>query len=123
MELTERLVDATADGGPAILFGAIHAEGGHNYNAMILAEKWRAVARRLKRELPNYGTFDEKRVFTSGPLPDPIVWRGMKLGVPICEDIWLEPVCAHLARAGAEILLVPNGSPFDSTRTTAVRDW
>ncbi|MEO6360876.1 MAG: NAD+ synthase, partial [Sphingomicrobium sp.] len=71
------------------------------------------VGRSLKRELPNYGTFDEKRVFASGPLPEPIDFRGVKLGVPICEDIWLEPVCAHLAAAGAEILLVPNGSPYE----------
>ena len=113
MELTERLVDATADGGPAILFGAVHSEGGLNYNAYILAENGVLVARRLKRELPNYGTFDEKRVFTAGPLPEPVEWRGMTLGIPICEDIWLEPVCAHLAKAGAEILLVPNGSPYE----------
>ena len=113
MEAAERLVDATADGGPAILFGSIHAEEGAAYNAMILAEGGKLVARRLKHELPNYGTFDEKRVFAAGPLPDPVEWRGIKLGIPICEDIWLEAVCAHLAKAGAEILLVPNGSPFE----------
>ncbi len=126
MELTERLVDATADGGPAILFGAVHAEEGRTYNAVILAENGVLVARRLKRELPNYGTFDEKRIFAAGPLPDPIEWRGVKLGVPVCEDIWLEPVCAHLAQEGAEILLVPNGSPYeldkDDSRQRLVKD-
>ncbi len=126
MELTDRLVDATAEGGPAVLFGAVHAEGGANYNAVILAEGGTIVARRLKRELPNYGTFDEKRVFAPGPMPDPVDWRGIRLGIPICEDIWLEPVCAHLARAGAEILLVPNGSPYeldkDEVRQRLVRD-
>ena len=113
MEAAERLVDATADGGPAMLFGSLHAENGAVYNAMILAEGGKLIARRLKHELPNYGTFDEKRVFAAGPLPAPVEWRGIKLGIPICEDIWLEPVCAHLAKAGAEILLVPNGSPFE----------
>ncbi|MCY7399150.1 MAG: NAD+ synthase, partial [Sphingomonas bacterium] len=113
MEAAERLVDATADGGPAILFGSLHAEGGAVYNAMLLAEGGKLVARRLKHELPNYGTFDEKRVFAAGPLPDPVEWRGVSLGIPICEDIWLEPVTAHLAQAGAEILLVSNGSPFE----------
>ncbi len=113
MEAAERLIDATADGGPAILFGSIHAEEGAAYNVMILAEGGKLVARRLKHELPNYGTFDEKRVFAAGPLPEPVEWRGVRLGIPICEDIWLEPVCAHLAKAGAEILLVPNGSPFE----------
>ena len=113
MEAAERLIDATADDGPAILFGSVHEQDGAVYNAMLLAEGGKLVARRLKHELPNYGTFDEKRVFAPGPLPDPVEWRGVKLGIPICEDIWLEPVCAHLAKAGAEILLVPNGSPFE----------
>jgi NAD+ synthase len=67
----------------------------------------------LKRELPNYGTFDEKRIFTPGPVPEPLDFMGVKIGVPICEDIWQEIVCAHLADAGAEMLLVPNGSPYE----------
>ncbi|WP_420854299.1 NAD+ synthase [Sphingomicrobium nitratireducens] len=126
MEAAERLADATAHEGPAILFGTIHAEGGANYNAMVLAEDGKVVARRLKHELPNYGTFDELRVFAPGPLPEPIEWRGVKLGLPICEDIWLEPVCHHLKAAGAELLLVPNGSPYelgkDEIRQALVRD-
>jgi NAD+ synthase len=125
MEAAERLVDATAEPGPALLFGSIHHEAGLNYNVMILAEGGRIVARTLKRELPNYGTFDEKRVFASGPLPEPIDFRGVKIGVPICEDIWQEIVCSHLAKAGAELLLVPNGSPYeldkDDKRVTLVR--
>jgi NAD+ synthase len=116
MEAAERLVDATADGGPALLFGGIHAEDGANYNVVILAEGGRIVGRRLKHELPNYGTFDEKRVFASGPLPEPILFKGVRLGVPICEDIWQEAVCAHLAGAGAELLLVPNGSPYETDK-------
>jgi NAD+ synthase len=113
IEAAERLADATADGGPALLFGALVVEDGLVYNAMILAEGGRVVARTLKHELPNYGTFDEKRVFASGPLPVPMEFRGVRIGVPICEDIWREPVCAALARAGAELLLVPNGSPYE----------
>ncbi|HXG81420.1 MAG TPA: NAD+ synthase, partial [Sphingomicrobium sp.] len=116
MDAAERLVDATVDGGPALLFGSIHAEGGASYNCVILAEGGRIVGRRLKHELPNYGTFDEKRVFTHGPLPEPIDFRGVKLGVPICEDIWQERVCAHLVRQGAEILLSPNGSPYETDK-------
>jgi NAD+ synthase len=113
MEASERLIDATADNGPAILFGSLHEEEGQVYNAVLLAEGGALVARRLKHELPNYGTFDEKRVFAPGPLPEPVEWRGVRLGIPICEDIWLEAVVAHLADQGAEILLVPNGSPFE----------
>ncbi|WP_118858135.1 NAD+ synthase [Sphingomonas mesophila] len=113
MEASERLIDSTADGGPALLFGSLHHEEGRDYNAVLLADGGKLVARRLKHELPNYGTFDEKRVFASGPLPDPVEWRGVKLGIPICEDIWLEAVCAHLAKSGAELLLVTNGSPYE----------
>jgi NAD+ synthase len=113
MEAAERLVDATASPGPALLFGTIIHEGGLNYNAVVLAEDGRVLARRLKRELPNYGTFDEKRVFAPGPLPEPIEFRGVKIGVPICEDIWQETVVAHLASSGAELLLSPNGSPYE----------
>ena len=113
MEVTERLVDATSSPGPALLFGTIFAEGDGTYNAMVLASEGRVVGRALKRELPNYGTFDEKRIFTPGPMPEPLEFNGVKIGVPICEDIWLEPVCAHLAERGAELLLVPNGSPYE----------
>jgi NAD+ synthase len=113
METAEKLVEATIEPGPAMLIGTIVSEGGLNYNAMILADGGRIVGRTLKRELPNYGTFDEKRVFAPGPLPEPIEFRGVRLGVPICEDIWQEVVCSHLAEAGADLLLVPNGSPYE----------
>jgi NAD+ synthase len=112
-ECTDRLVAATVEPGPALLIGTIIAEGGLNYNALVLADGGKVLARTLKRELPNYGTFDEKRVFAPGPLPEPILFKGVKIGLPICEDIWQEVVCAHLADAGAEILLVPNGSPYE----------
>src|SRR3954447_7516900 len=113
MECAERLVDATAEPGPAMLIGTILNEGGLNYNAFLLADGGRVIGRTLKRELPNYGTFDEKRIFAPGPIPEPLEFKGVKLGVPICEDIWQEVVCGHLADAGAEMLLVPNGSPYE----------
>jgi NAD+ synthase len=124
-EQTDELVAATAEPGPAVLFGTIVVEGNRTYNAMLLASRGRVLGRTLKRELPNYGTFDEKRIFAPGPLPEPIEFKGVKLGVPICEDIWAEIVCAHLAEAGADLLLVPNGSPYeldkDETRYRLVR--
>ena len=112
-EWTDRLVAATTEPGPAMLIGTIVAEGGGVYNAVILADGGRVIGRTLKHELPNYGTFDEKRIFTPGPLPEPIEFKGVKIGLPICEDIWQEIVCAHLLEAGAEMLLVPNGSPYE----------
>jgi len=112
-EWTDQLVAATTEPGPAMLIGTIISEAGSTYNAFVLANGGRVLARTLKRELPNYGTFDEKRIFTPGPMPQPIEFMGVKIGVPICEDIWQEQVCAHLAEAGAEMLLVPNGSPYE----------
>ncbi|MEO6581597.1 MAG: NAD+ synthase [Sphingomicrobium sp.] len=117
MEAAERLIDATATPGPAILFGSIVNEGGANYNALLLADGGRLIGRTFKRELPNYGTFDEKRVFTPGPMPEPVEYKGVKLGLPICEDMWLDPVCAHLAELGAELFLVPHGSPYELDKT------
>jgi NAD+ synthase len=112
-EFTDELVAATSEPGPAVLIGTVIHEGGLNYNAVLLADGGKVIGRTLKRELPNYGTFDEKRIFAPGPLPEPIEFMGVKLGVPVCEDIWQEVVCGHLAEAGAEMLLVPNGSPYE----------
>ncbi|MES2327883.1 MAG: NAD+ synthase [Pseudomonadota bacterium] len=112
-ECTDDLVAATVEPGPALVIGTITNEGGQNFNTLLLAEGGKVVGRTFKHELPNYGTFDEKRVFTPGPLPSPIEWRGIKLGLPVCEDMWLEPVCAHLAELGAELFIVPHGSPYE----------
>ena len=111
-ELAE-LAKATADGGPAMLVGSIFVEGGLLYNGIALLDAGRVAAVRYKRELPNYGTFDEKRIFASGPLPEPVVFRGVRLGLPICEDGWLAPVSKHLADQGAELLISANGSPYE----------
>jgi NAD+ synthase len=93
-------------------------EDGHVYNAAILIDKG-TTARRFKSDLPNYGVFDEKRVFTPGPLPKPVNFRGIPIGVPVCEDMWTPPITAHLARLGAEFFIVPNGSPFETGKFPA----
>ena len=108
----ERLAAATVSG-PAMLVGTVLAEAGRLYNAMALLDGGRIAAWTRKHELPNYGVFDEKRVFAAGPLPQPIAFRGVRIGVPICEDIWFPAVCAALRDAGADMLIVPNGSPYE----------
>jgi len=113
IEVTGRLVEATRAPGPAMLIGTLVGEKGATYNAVLLANEGRVLGRTLKHDLPNYGTFDEKRIFTPGPKPEPIEFKGVRIGVPICEDIWQETVCTHLAEQGAEFLLVPNGSPYE----------
>ncbi len=108
----EQLARDTADGGPAMLVGTPWVEAGKLYNAYAVLDGGRIAALRFKADLPNYGVFDEKRVFASGPQPGPVNLRGVRLGLPICEDIWNEEVCETLAETGAEILIVPNGSPY-----------
>jgi NAD+ synthase len=108
----EDLARLTDDGGPAILIGLPWAEHGACYNAYALLDGGRIEAVRYKVDLPNYGVFDEKRVFAAGRPSGPLVFRGVRLGVPICEDIWREEVVECLAETGAELLLVPNGSPY-----------
>ncbi len=99
--------------GPAVITGTIWPDAGQVYNAAVLIEDGAVASVRKKVDLPNYGVFDEKRVFAPGALPSPMNFRGVRLGVPICEDIWKEEVAECLAECGAEILIVPNGSPFD----------
>jgi NAD+ synthase len=100
--------------GPAILIGAPWVEEGRLYNAFLLLDEGHVANRTFKVDLPNYGVFDEKRVFAAGPTPTPMKVRGVHLGVPVCEDIWTASVCAALAQGGAELLVVPNGSPFEA---------
>jgi len=102
--------------GPAVLATTPWRDDGRVYNAAVLLEGGRIAAVRYKHELPNYGVFDEKRVFAAGQLPEPIDFRGIRLGVMICEDMWFPTVSQHLSDAGADLLIVPNGSPFERTK-------
>lgn len=108
-----KLALATADGGPAMLVGSIFVDDGALYNGIALLDDGEIKDVRYKHELPNYGTFDEKRIFAAGPLPEPIEFKGVRLGVPICEDGWLAPVSLHLKERGAELLISTNGSPYE----------
>ena len=113
----EELARETADGGPALLMGTPWVDGGKLYNGYCLLDRGAIAAVRLKVNLPNYGVFDERRVFAAGPVPGPVSFRGVRLGTPICEDIWTdwgdyENVVECLAETGAELLIVPNGSPY-----------
>jgi NAD+ synthase len=108
------LAEDTADGGPGIVIGTPLRRKSGLHNAVMVIDGGKVIAERFKLDLPNYGEFDEKRVFQAGPdVPGPVNFRGVRLGIPICEDIWGElGICETLAESGAEILLVPNGSPY-----------
>ncbi len=112
----EELAKETGAGKPALLVTTPWRENGKLYNAVLLLDGGTIAAKRFKYDLPNYGVFDEKRVFAPGPMPGPINFRDVRLGVPICEDIWKPDVVECLQESGAEILLVPNGSPFETDK-------
>ena len=107
------LASETADGGPALIIGAPWRVEGACYNAALVLDGGTIKGVRLKHHLPNYGVFDEKRVFASGPPSGPIVVRGVRLGVIVCEDMWFEDVAETVSETGAEIIIVINGSPFE----------
>jgi NAD+ synthase len=103
--------------GPGLIVGGPWRERDRIYNAAFVMDGGQITARRAKHELPNYGVFDDKRVFDAGPAPGPVVFRGTRLGLMICEDWWFPPVCETLAETGAELLLSINGSPFECDKT------
>ena len=112
----------TADGGPAMIVGAPWRDpdeaGAPLFNAAFLLENGEIAAVRKKVRLPNYGVFDEPRRFAPGPaFPEPTTFRGVKLGLMICEDMWLPGAGESLAEAGAEFFIVPHGSPFRMSAT------
>lgn len=109
----EALAKDTEDGGPGVVIGAPRQTPDGRYNGVLLLDGGRVVAERYKVDLPNYSEFDEKRVFDVGPMPGPVNFRGIRIGLPVCEDIWGDfGVCETLAETGAELLLVVNGSPY-----------
>ncbi|MDB5492079.1 MAG: nadE [Micavibrio sp.] len=107
--------------GFALQSGAMHVllpcpwrHNGKTYNAVHLIGDGKIQATRFKYNLPNYGVFDEQRIFESGPLPAPIPFRGNTLGVMICEDCWFPDVALALKNGGADCLIVVNASPFET---------
>ncbi len=109
----EALAAETADGGPGLVIGGPWRDGQALHNALYVLDGGRIIARRAKHELPNYGVFDDKRTFVPGPAPGPVAFRGVRLGLMICEDWWFPAVSETLAESGAEMLIAINGSPFE----------
>ena len=113
------LAALTSDGGPGMLVGAPWRDpAGKNgearaRNTVLLLNGGKIASYRFKHHLPNYGVFDEYRVFAAGDVPGPMVFKGVRLGVMICEDMWFTDVAETLHESGAELLVVPNGSPFE----------
>ena len=106
----EALARDCADG-PALAIGGPALDGVSLHNAYYILQGGSVRARVLKHHLPNETVFDEVRLYDSGPVAGPYTVAGVRIGSPICEDAWHEDVAETLAETGAEILLVPNGSP------------
>lgn len=117
MQAVEALAKKVDGSGAGLLISAPWRDNGRVYNAALLLHDGKIVEKRFKHNLPNYGVFDEVRVFASGPLPVPMMFKGVKLGVLTCEDMWFPEVSVNLAKEGAEILVVPNGSPYEIDKT------
>ncbi len=110
------LAPITAGASPGILLGTPWREDGKLFNAIAYLDDGEVKALRYKCDLPNYGVFDEKRIFASGASPGPVNIRGVRVGLPICEDIWTSEVPECLQETGAELILVINGSPFEAEK-------
>lgn len=112
MDAAQSLATATAELPCDLMFGSLWFDGEHTYNASLLASGGRIRVIREKHDLPNYGVFDEKRVFAAGAAAQVVPWRGIQLGVLICEEVWDVEAARSLAEQGAELLLVQNASPY-----------
>ena len=112
----DQLTELTSDGGPAIVVGAPAAIDGAIYNSVFVLDGGKQLARFDKVNLPNYGVFDDKRNFTAGQMPGPAMLRGLKIGFPICEDIWEPNVAECLEESGADLIVAINASPFDISK-------
>jgi len=113
LKAIEGLARDTADGGPGIIIGFPRQGEKGKHNSVAVLDGGKILSTRDKVDLPNYGEFDEKRVFSEGSISGPTNFRGVRIGIPICEEIWNDlGACETLAESGAELLLVPNGSPY-----------
>ena len=97
---------------PAFVIGSPWQDDGL-FNSVVFCAGGAIEARYDKQELPNYGVFDEQRLFTKGREPACIIdFKGVKIALAICEDVWFERVPRAAHAAGADMLVIPNGSPW-----------
>lgn len=115
-EALEALTALTRDKNAAMLVGCPYAGNDNIYNALYLLGEGKILHRQLKVHLPNYGVFDEKRIFSEGPMPEAVPFRGITLGLLVCEDMWYADIAGHLKQQGADILIAPHASPFEDAK-------
>ena len=109
----DKLTKYTDKNNLGFLIGLPILEDSNLYNAAALVDSGKVIGVSRKINLPNYSVFDEKRVFSKGQDVETFSFRGIEIGIPICEDIWEKDVCDKLKKQGCELIISPNGSPFD----------
>lgn len=118
-EKIEYLIEQSLTKSSAILIGAPYRADGKLYNAALLIENGKLKSIATKHHLPNYGVFDEQRYFASSDTTRGTDFRGLKLGIMICEDMWFPKIATALKKDGADILIAINGSPFETGKHLA----
>jgi NAD+ synthase (glutamine-hydrolysing) len=112
--------------GITVVVGHPHAVGDYRYNAASVIRDGNIVATYHKHALPNYGVFDEERYFEHGVVPCVFELEGIKFALNICADVWEKHAAKRARKAGAEVLLVLNASPYHVdkylSRYEAIRD-
>ena len=108
-----QIVDYTKDHNIGVIVGTPLVHDNDVYNCSVLIDNGKIIGYSKKQNLPNYGVFDEKRVFSPGVNSKAFAFRNIRIGMPICEDIWNEKVCSQLHKDKSDIIITPNGSPFD----------
>lgn len=109
----QKVVKYTKNLNTGVIIGLPIKEKDKIYNCAVLLDRGKIVGISKKKSLPNYSVFDEKRVFDSGDTSQTFIFRQLKIGIPICEDIWKSDVCSNFKKEGADIIISPNGSPYD----------
>jgi len=113
MQSVLELARLTQGESPAILVGGVWYEDEQVYNAAFLLDEGEIHSIITKFSLPNYGVFDEQRIFMAGSMPEPVQWRGVNLGILVCRDLWDPEIGKQMALKNAEMMLVLNASPYD----------
>ncbi len=99
--------------GPALAIGGPMFEEDRLYNCYFILKDGKITSTMRKHFLPNFNVFDEVRLFKSDEIAGPFsIDNGVRIGCPICEDAWYPDVCEAMTETGAEVLVVPNGSPY-----------
>lgn len=116
LDALDSLVADSAEGAADIVIGAIVNMEGKWHNGLCLIAEGKILHAQAKRHLPNYGVFDEKRVFAAGEGVGIAEWKGMRLGMMICEDAWSRDIPEMVAAGAPDLLIIINASPYEAAK-------